>query len=297
MSTGNNRPTHRLTAAALAIALLFSVQSGSEASDPRMQSVIDNLVKSFNATDSVGYISDYSWDMAAENSLSEVGASIRGAIESDGKIENHSARISEDGRRALLVLKTESRSYDVHLRLNKQGMLDRETWMPHKTDPSERAALSDKVESDLRLRYTPVLESWVEAIRADDADLFFSLFTPAVSEDDMTLEDATDILGRMRGRGEIDRVGDIEITEPGEALLPLFFERMDLAVYFNFSNDDLIDMMRMTNYAPVESEGKSLADIGADTARTSDLLDFSKFQEMFNSDSGKTRLIALLSPT
>lgn len=297
MRAGNDRLTRRMITTILTVSLVCSLHNIGEASDKRMQSVIENLVESFNATDSVGYIRDYGWDMAAENSLSEVGASIRGAINSFGKILSHSARISDDGQRALLVIKTGSGYHDIHLKLNARGMLDREVWMLHKTDPSDRVALSDKEESDLKSRYTPVLESWVEAIRADDADRFFSLFTPAVAEDDMSLEDAKDILSRFRRRGEIERVGEIEITEPGQALLPLFFERMDLAVYFNFSRDGLIDMMRMTNYAPVESDGKTLADIGSDTVRTSDLLDFSKFQQMFNSDSGKTRLIALLSPT
>ena len=52
-------------------------------------------------------------------------------------------------------------------------------------------------EADVRARYTPVITSWVEAIRTDDADLFFSLFTPAVSDDDMSLEDAKEILGEV----------------------------------------------------------------------------------------------------
>lgn len=299
MTTGSDRPTRWswIHVAAMAVTLVFSMDTGSFASEKRMQSVIKNLVDSYNAVDSIGYIRDYSRDMAAENSLSDVGESLRRGASSLGRIESHSARISEDGRRALLVVHTESSTYDVHLRLNPQGMLERDDWMPHKTDPADRMSLSDLEEADLRARYTPVLTSWVEAVRTDDAALFYSLFTPAVSEDDMSLEDAKDMLARFRRRGDINRVGEIEITEPGEALLPLFFERMDLAIYFNFSSDDLIDMIRMTNYAPVESEGKTLADIGGDTVRTSDLVDFSEFRQRFNSDSGKTRLIALLSPT
>ena len=63
------------------------------------------------------------------------------------------------------------------------------------------------------------------------------------------------------------------------------------------SRENKIEGIRVSNYAPYESEGKTLADLGSDTLRTTSIYDITGLRDDFVADSGKTRFITLLSPT
>jgi hypothetical protein len=286
-----------IVTSALAISLIMTGLARAEPSEGRMSAVIDNLVKSYNATDSMGYASYYSFEMLAEFSYADVGKDLRSGFKRFGPILSHTAAVDSEGTRARVTLTMVSTSFDVHLRLNDLGEIVRDEWVDFKPDPMVASGPSAEEQAATIDKYRSAVTQFVKSITDQDVALVMSLFAPD-EEDPWAEDDYRDFLKQMKAyRGPIVSVGAIQAPRANEVLLPIHYEGMDLAVYLGFDQADLITGLKMTNYAPRESEGHTMADIGADTVRTSDLTAFLTLQHQFNADSGKTRLIALLSPT
>ena len=98
-------------------------------------------------------------------------------------------------------------------------------------------------------------------------------------------------------RGVIEDYGPIELTASGGVFFPIIFENSPMEFHLDFDPDNKITGVRITNYAPRESVGKSVADLGEDTLRTHDLNDYNELAERFAADSGHTRFVTILSPT
>ena len=284
---------------ALGILLVLQIMPKAEAqpSPARMQKVIANLIESYNNTDSIGYTSYFSVEMMAENTFGEIGKELTSSLKRFGPIESHTAMIDAEGRRALVTVKMTSASFDVHLMLNDIGELERDEWLDHKPDPMTSTGPSAEDEEAAKKRFQPVVAKFIKAVKEQDAELVMTLFA-ADDEDDWTVEDYRDFLKEMQERrGSIESVGALEVVSANEVLLPIHYERMAMGVYFVFDKNAMVTGLKMTNYAPSESVGVTMADLGEDTLRTTDLTEFLTLQEQFNADSGKTRFIALLSPT
>lgn len=117
------------------------------------------------------------------------------------------------------------------------------------------------------------------------------------SDEDYKIEDAAEMLGHLRSRGEITSARDVEILSDGQISLPIAFGEKAIGFQFTFSQAGDPDQMKITNYAPGESRGKSFTDLGADTVYTADLRGLSELRNLYLKESDKVRLIALLSPT
>ena len=126
-----------------------------------------------------------------------------------------------------------------------------------------------------------------------------TLFAPEEDdEDEWTVEDYAGMIQNLRSRaGDVGETGPIVVQSSNSVWFHINFAKNAYEFRLSFDSDDLITSLKLTNYAPSESDGKSLADLGDDTLKTSDLIDFDLLADRFRADSGKTRFIALLSPT
>ena len=157
--------------------------------------------------------------------------------------------------------------------------------------------MSDHEKRKIKERYQPYADQFAEAFRDTNAELILSLMKKD-DDDDKTVEDYHSFIAQMHGRwGELIETGKLEVNDPSSVLLPIYFEGQAMGFYMKFDETNKISQLKISNYAPPESVGKTYADLGADTLRTRDLLNFDQLQKAFEKDSGKVRFITLLSPT
>ncbi|MCH9024912.1 MAG: hypothetical protein IH931_06220 [candidate division Zixibacteria bacterium] len=157
--------------------------------------------------------------------------------------------------------------------------------------------MTDKEMDQIRERYQPYADQFAQAFKDTNAELILSLMVKD-DDDDKTVEDYHSFIAQMHGRwGELIETGKLEVNDVSSVLLPIYFEGQAMGFYMKFDETNKISQLKISNYAPPESVGKTYADLGADTLRTRDLLNFEQLQKAFEKDSGKVRLITLLSPT
>ena len=109
-------------------------------------------------------------------------------------------------------------------------------------------------------------------------------------------QDYRSFLIRLNSRG-VSKVGEIEVLGKTRILLPIYFGDVDRGFYMDFDKENKISGLKISNYAPSESNGLSYASLGSDTLKTAVLNSFDQLRDDFASDSGKTRFVVLLSPT
>ncbi len=261
----------------------------------RMQFVVDNLVDSYNSLDSTGYRRHFGPELLVSTSPGSIGEVFRDSHRDYGKIEKFDIDASDDGRSATLTLYMERLTFDVRLRLARNGKLTQFDWQANRTSSDNSS------QSSVQIDYQKFTERFVAAIRDSNLVDFYEIVSfDDGSGEELTIDDAAGMLGRIRASGEITNVLDYEVLESGELSLPITFSDSDvntLEFIFAFSETGELSQIKLTNYAPKESIGKTLADIGADTTLTADLHSLSKLRDLYNADEGKVRFIALLSPT
>lgn len=287
----------RLVAAVALCAVMFAIfpaASIAQGEASSLQQIIDKLVTSYNKKDAIGYRGNFSEKLKEKLTLKNIENILDVGVAEQDPIISHSTDISPDGRRALVFVETESEKLDLHIRINSDNKIERLSWYSHKADPSG-LDLSDHEKRKIKERYQPYADEFVQAIRDKNAQAMLSLMVKD-EDDDWSLEDYQSFLVQMNSRG-IQRVGELEVISNNEVLIPVYFKDTDRDFYLSFDKNNLISLMRISNYAQSESEGKSYADLGSDTLRTRDLLSFNQLREAFKKDSGKVRLITLLSPT
>lgn len=277
-----------------------------ELPDPvdRFEEVAYNLIATVNSLDSVRYRQYFSPKLLVKYPLTEIGESLRDTKKQFGKIVDYRFIRSSDGNRGVLVLDMEKIVFDVHIRLDKNDKLARDQWYPRFVEPSATPEFSGADERKIKARFKPVVTKFFQAFREEDPQAIFAMLA---EEDDgsksASLEDISAIITRFNSRGGIKRLGEYQIESENEVTVPIDQGESKFGYEFEYSftleldEDDMISKMAIANYAELESAGKSLADIGADTAMTSDMFDFVDLQERFDQDSGKVRFVALLSPT
>ena len=261
-----------------------------------LQQLIANLVLNYNKKDAVAYREDFSEKLKKELTLKKIENILDVGVAEQDPIISHSTDISPDGRRALVFVETESGKLDLHIRINDNNKIERLTWYSHKSGPSENNMTVDEKRL-IQERYQPYADQFAEAFRDTNAELILSLMKKD-DDDDKTVEDYHSFIAQMHGRwGELIETGKLEVNDPSSVLLPIYFEGQTMGFYLKFDESNKISELKITNYAPPESSGKTYADLGADTLRTRDLLNFDQLQEDFEKDNGKVRFITLLSPT
>ncbi|MFQ5607263.1 MAG: hypothetical protein ACE5GA_04900 [Candidatus Zixiibacteriota bacterium] len=271
----------------------------------RLEEVAFNLITTYNARDSVNYRRYFSPAMLIKYPLNDIGESLRLGVNRLGKIESYRLVRSADGRRGTLVLNLKEEVFDAHIRLDEAGKLARDEWMPRFVDPGSIAKFSAAEIRKFKARFEPVVAKFVEAFRNKDTKALHGLLTERAENDpeSASLEDITAIITRFNSQGGIKRIGELEFETASRAMIPIDQGESKYGFEFEYSftltldNDDRISEIRITNYAERESVGRSLADLGADSAMTSDLTDFVQLRERFDQDSGKARFVTLLSPT
>lgn len=270
----------------------------------RFEEIAFNLIETVNSLDSVGYRRYFSPKLLVKYPLTEISESLRETKEQFGKIVDFRIIRSVDGRRGVLVLNMEKTVFDAHLRLDKNGKLARDEWYPRFVEPGEAPAFSGADERKIKARFEQVVTKFFDAFRDEDPQAIYALLA---EEDDgsksASVDDISAIIARFNSQGGIKRLGEYQIESEDKVTIPIDQGRSKFGFEFEYSftlqldENDMISQIAIANYAEPESTGKSLADIGADTAKTSDLFDFVDLQERFDQDSGKVRFIALLSPT
>lgn len=291
----------RLLVAAAICAVTSALLPGAlmaQGEESRMHQIIDKLVSNYNKKDAVAYRENFSEKLKTKLSLKKIESILDVGIDEQDPIISHSTDISPDGKRALVFVETESTRLDLHIRINNDNKIERLTWYSHKSGPSENK-LTIREKNAIQEKYQPYVDQFAQAIRDTNAELLMSLMTEEEDdEEDWTADDYRSFLIQISDRrGAIKEVGELEINSPTEVVLPIYFEEVDLGFYLGFDKDNKISSLRISNYAPSESVGKTYADLGSDTLRTRDLLNFDQLQEAFEKDSGRVRLITLLSPT
>ncbi len=291
----------RLAAAVALCAVMFAMFPGASTAQNEassLQLIIDKLVTSYNKKDAVAYRENFSEKLKGKFTLEKIENILDVGVDEQDSIISHSADISPDGSRALVFVETESEKLDLHIRINSDNKIERLSWYSHKADPSG-LDLSDHEKRKIKERYQPYADQFAEAFRDTNAELILSLMKKDDDDDDdKTVEDYHSFIAQMHGRwGELIETGKLEVNDPSSVLLPIYFEGQAMGFYMKFDETNKISQLKISNYAPPESVGKTYADLGADTLRTRDLLDFGQLQEAFEKDSGKVRLITLLSPT
>ncbi|MEE8149805.1 MAG: hypothetical protein V3T75_05065 [candidate division Zixibacteria bacterium] len=280
---------------AVASALLPGVVMAQDEAS-QMQQIIDKLVTSYNKKDAVAYRENFSEKLKEILTLKKIENILDVGVDEQDPIISHSADISPDGKRALVFVETENTKLDLHIRINSDNKIERLTWYSHKCGPSEnKMTISEK--NAIQEKYQPYVDQFAEAFRDTNAELILSLMVKD-DEDDKTVEDYHSFITQMHGRwGELVEIGELEVNDRANVLLPIYFENQTMGFYLKFNEANKISELKISNYAKSESVGKSYADLGADTLRTRDLLNFDQLREAFEKDSGKVRLITLLSPT
>ncbi|MCH9031375.1 MAG: hypothetical protein IIB00_03850, partial [candidate division Zixibacteria bacterium] len=110
----------RIASMALFGLVFMATSPHAENQIDRMNQVIDNLIASYNAVDSVSYRKHFSPKFLIDVSLSDIGESLRsgGSDEGFGKIVRADREIDSNGDRAIVVLHFEKNAYDMHLRID-----------------------------------------------------------------------------------------------------------------------------------------------------------------------------------
>ena len=262
----------------------------------QLQQLIDKLVSSYNKKDAAKYREDFSEKLKEKLTLKEIENILDVGVDEQDPIISHSADISPDGKRALVFVETENAKLDLHVRINDDNEIERLTWYSHKSDPSGNE-LTGHEKHAIQERYQPYVDQFAQAFRDTNAELILSLMIKD-EDDDKTVEDYRSFITQMHGRwGELIEIGELEVNGHTNVLLPIYFESVAMGFYLKFDESNKISELKITNYAPPESIGKTYADLGTDTLRTRDLFNFDQLREAFEKDSGKVRLITLLSPT
>ena len=262
----------------------------------QLQQIIDRLVTSYNKKDAVAYRENFSEKLQEKLTLKKIENILDVGVDTQDPIVSHSVDISPDGRRALVFVETENEKLNLHIRINSDNKIERLSWYSHKADPS-KIGVSSVETQQIRERYQPYVDQFAQAFKDTNAELILSLMVKD-DDDEKTVEDYHDFITQMHGRwGKLTRFGELEVNDGANVLLPIHFENISMGFYMKFDESNKISELKITNYAPVESIGKTYADLGSDTLRTRDLLNFDQLQEAFIKDSGKVRLITLLSPT
>jgi len=290
-----SRSTYFILSILFVMAGVFLAVSCSKKNESGLAMTVKDLVKAYNEQKAESYREHFSAALKEKFSLDDLIEVMNSNMEKYGPIENFELNISPDGSRGLVFLQMEKGKFDVHIRVNDSSKIERLTWLLHKIDPSENP-LTPYITAEYRKLYQPIADELLKGIRDTNVELVMSLF----SEEGLTTwaeDDIRNFLGQINTRGVITKVGELEILAPSQVLLPIYFESDALGFYLNFDDSNKIADVACSNYAVSESAGKSLADLGEDTLRTTDLLNFSQLEEAFKRDSGKVRLIALLSPT
>ncbi len=262
----------------------------------KLGQIIDRLLMSYNKKDAVAYRENFSEKLKEILTLKKIENILDVGVDEQDPIISHSADISPDGKRALVFVETENTKLDLHIRINSDNEIERLTWYSHKSGPSEnKMTISEK--NAIQEKYQPYVDQFAEAFRDTNAELILSLMVKD-DEDDKTVEDYHSFITQMHGRwGELVEIGELEVNDRANVLLPIYFENQTMGFYLKFNEANKISELKISNYAKSESVGKSYADLGADTLRTRDLLNFDQLREAFEKDIGKVRLITLLSPT
>lgn len=282
----------------LAVAIQPFHPGAVDASEDKLAAVINKLVSSYNNQDAQAYYDLFGPLLREEHSQEDISDVLRSSMSDHGSVVSHQSEISSNGSKALLILSMEEATYDVHLRINDEGKLERLTWSPHKSGRSDETRLSAEEASKYMKRYSLVAEEYIQAIKAKDAERLMSLFAEDDDDEPWTLEDYSEFLEGMNARrGEIKDVGEIEISKAGEFILPVFYENMALGFYIDLDRSDKISGLRVTNYAATEDHSEAIAKLGNDTLKTIVLSDFAQLEDQFRKDEGKIRFITLLSPT
>ena len=270
----------------------------SQDESSHLQQLIDKLVSSYNNKDAVAYREHFSEKLKEKLTLKNIENILDVGVDEQDSIMSHSTDISPDGRRALVFVETESGKFDLHIRINNDNKIERLTWYPHKSDPSGNK-LTGHEKQEIQERYQPYVDQFAQAFRDTNAEQILSLMTQDDDdEEDWTVEDYQSFITQMHGKwGDLVEIGELEINDPTNVLLPIYFEHQVMGFYLRFDESNKISELKISNYAPSESVGKSYVDFGPDTLRTRDLLNFDQLREAFKKDSGKVRLITLLSPT
>lgn len=268
----------------------------SQDESSHLQQLIDKLVSSYNKKDAVAYRENFSEKLKEKLTLKNIENILDVGVDEQDSIMSHSTDISPDGRRALVFVETESGKFDLHIRINDNNKIERLIWYSHKSDPSENN-MTVHEKRLIQERYQPYVDQFIQAVRDTNAELIMSLLTQD-DDDDWTADDYRSFLTQMYDRrGGFKKVGDLEISSPTGVLLPIYYETAVMGYYLQFDESNKISELKISNYAPSESVGKSYVDLGSDTLRTRDLLNFDQLREAFKKDIGKVRLITLLSPT
>ncbi len=270
----------------------------------RFEEVAYNLIATVNSVDSVGYRQYFSPKLLVKYPLTEIGESLRDTKKQFGKIVDYKFIRSSDGNRGVLVLEMEKIIFDAHIRLDKNGKLARDQWYPHFVEPGAAPEFSGEEERKIKARFKPVVTKFFDSFRNEDPEAIYGML---VEEEDgsksASVDDISVIINRFNSRKGIQRLGEYQIVSEDKVTVPIdqgdskYGFRFEYAFTFELDEEDKITKLAIGNYAETESIGKSLADIGADTAMTSDMFDFVDLQERFDQDSGKVRFVALLSPT
>ena len=290
--------TRLIVAAAICAVGAFLVPGTlmSQDESSHLQQLIDKLVSSYNKKDAVAYRDNFSEKLKEKLTLKKIENILDVGVDEQDLIISHSADISPDGRRALVFVETESGKLDLHIRINNDNKIERLSWYSHKADSSENN-MTVHEKRLIQERYQPYVDQFIQAVRDTNAELIMSLLTQD-DDDDWTAEDYRSFLTQMYDRrGGFKKVGELEISSPTGVLLPIYYETAVMGYCLQFDEANKISELKISNYAKSESVGKSYADLGADTLRTRDLLNFDQLREAFKKDSGKVRLITLLSPT
>lgn len=268
----------------------------SQDESSHLQQLIDKLVSSYNKKDAVAYRENFSEKLKEKLTLKNIENILDVGVDEQDSIMSHSTDISPDGRRALVFVETENTKLDFHIRINDNNKIERLIWYSHKSDPSENN-MTVHEKRLIQERYQPYVDQFIQAVRDTNAELIMSLLTQD-DDDDWTADDYRSFLTQMYDRrGGFKKVGDLEISSPTGVLLPIYYETAVMGYYLQFDESNKISELKISNYAPSESVGKSYVDLGSDTLRTRDLLNFDQLREAFKKDIGKVRLITLLSPT
>ena len=268
----------------------------SQDESSHLQQLIDKLVSSYNNKDAVAYREHFSEKLKEKLTLKNIENILDVGVDEQDSIMSHSTDISPDGRRALVFVETENTKLDFHIRINDNNKIERLIWYSHKSDPSENN-MTVHEKRLIQERYQPYVDQFIQAVRDTNAELIMSLLTQD-DDDDWTADDYRSFLTQMYDRrGGFKKVGDLEISSPTGVLLPIYYETAVMGYYLQFDESNKISELKISNYAPSESVGKSYVDLGSDTLRTRDLLNFDQLREAFKKDIGKVRLITLLSPT
>jgi hypothetical protein len=146
-----------------------------------------------------------------------------------------------------------------------------------------------------------------EIIRTKVGSLYTQLNAVASGElqpdpADTTLEGVAwfaDFLSSVRENwGEVKQIDSPTYNSDHEASIVVRLELCAYEISLQLDQDGEWGQMKLSNYVAEEDRSKlEWSDLGDDTLRVADLPDLSTLVQTFNADSGKVRLVSILSPT